>query len=101
MDRVVTFYGYLRGTNMKESNSVHIPGVGDLRIKSIKKLQDPCPLPTVESERRRKLADKAKLVHAPMSDLGGISYDKDAVYVNVPGNFTRGEEGMLLIILNF
>jgi ribosome biogenesis protein BMS1 len=94
MDRTVTLYGYLHGTNLKESMAVHIPGVDDFRIKSVKKLQDPCPLPTIESERRRKLSDKARLVHAPMSDLGGISYDKDAVYVNVPGNFTRGEDGM-------
>jgi ribosome biogenesis protein BMS1 len=93
MDRTVTFYGYLRGTNLKEATNVHIPGVGDVRIKSIKKLKDPCPLPTVDSERRRKLSEKARLIHAPMSDVGGVMYDKDAVYINVPGNFNRDDNG--------
>ncbi len=32
----------------------------------------------------KKDGEKAKLIHAPMSDVGGIMYDKDAVYVNVP-----------------
>ena len=78
---------------MREGSSVHIPGVGDLKVKSIRKLQDPCPLPTVDSERRRKLSEKARLIHAPMSDVGGVSYDKDAVYINVPGSFSRGVDG--------
>lgn len=70
---------------------MHIPGVGDLGINSITLLGDPCPFPTIESEKRRKLSEKKKLfVHAPMSDVGGVMYDKDAVWVNVPGSFTRG-----------
>jgi ribosome biogenesis protein BMS1 len=91
-DRTVTLYGYLRGTNLKNSMTIHIPGAGDLSIKSVSVLKDPCPLPTIESERRRKMTDKMKLIHAPMSDVGGIMYDKDAVYVNVPGSFTRQTE---------
>lgn len=101
-DRRITLYGYLRGTNMKESTKVHVPGAGDLDIKSITLLSDPCPLPTADSEKRRKLAEKQKLIHAPMSDVGGILYDKDAVYINVPGNFTRrtneGQDGEPLVI---
>lgn len=88
-DRTVTLYGYVRGTNLRPSTMVHVPGAGDLPIKSISLLSDPCPLPTLESERRRKLSEKHKLIHAPMSDVGGVMYDKDAVYINVPGNFTR------------
>ncbi|CAE6363390.1 unnamed protein product [Rhizoctonia solani] len=94
VDRTVTLYGYLRGTNLRESTKVHVPGVGDLAIKSVTRLADPCPLPTADSEKRRKLSEKQKLIHAPMSDVGGVMYDKDAVYINVPGNFTRkGEDG--------
>lgn len=94
-DRRVTLYGYLRGTNLRSNQRVHIPGVGDMNISSIEQLPDPCPLPTTESEKRRRLDDKHKLVHAPMSDVGGVMFDKDAVYINVPGNFTRkeGEDG--------
>ncbi|CAE6446122.1 unnamed protein product [Rhizoctonia solani] len=93
VDRTVTLYGYLRGTNLRETTKVHIPGAGDLSIKSITRLADPCPLPTSDSEKRRKLSEKQKLIHAPMSDVGGVMYDKDAVYINVPGNFTRKGEG--------
>ena len=60
-------------------------------MESVNVLGDPCPLPTAESEKRRKLSEKKKLlIHAPMSDVGGIMYDKDAVYVNVTGSFTKG-----------
>ncbi|EDR13155.1 uncharacterized protein LACBIDRAFT_245157 [Laccaria bicolor S238N-H82] len=90
-DRTVTVYGYVRGTNLRQSHKVHIPGVGDLDIQDITVLGDPCPLPNESSEKRRKLSEKKKLlIHAPMSDVGGVIYDKDAVWVNVPGSFTRG-----------
>ena len=90
-DRTVTVYGYIRGTNLRLGTKVHIPGVGDLDMDTITVLGDPCPLPTAESEKRRKLSEKKKLlIHAPMSDVGGVMYDKDAVWVNVPGSFTRG-----------
>ncbi|KAI9064640.1 DUF663-domain-containing protein [Trametes sanguinea] len=90
-DRTVTVYGYLRGTNYRLGTKVHVPGVGDLDVNSVQILGDPCPLPDAESEKRRKLSEKKKLlIHAPMSDVGGVMYDKDAVYINVPGNFTKG-----------
>lgn len=90
-DRTVTVYGYVRGTNLRTGTKVHIPGVGDLDIESITVLGDPCPFPDADSEKRRKLSEKKKLlVHAPMSDVGGVMYDKDAVWINVPGSFSRG-----------
>ncbi|GJJ14677.1 hypothetical protein Clacol_008943 [Clathrus columnatus] len=94
-DRTVILFGYLRGTNLKANMMVHVPGAGDLNIASVSALNDPCPLPTAESEKRRKLSDKMRLIHAPMSDVGGVMYDKDAVYINVPGSFTRrtGDDG--------
>jgi len=89
MDRTITVYGYLRGTHLRVRQAVHIPGVGDLTVASIERLADPCPLPTQESEKRRRLSDKQKLIHAPMSDVGGVMFDKDAVYINVPGHFSK------------
>ncbi|KAK0503954.1 GTP binding protein [Armillaria luteobubalina] len=95
-DRTVTVYGYVRGTNLRVGTKVHIPGVGDLDMKSVSILGDPCPMPDADSEKRRKLSEKKKLlVHAPMSDVGGVMYDKDAVYINVPGSFTRGNADVL------
>lgn len=94
MDRKVITYGYLRGTNMKSFNQrIHIPGIGDLTISKVEKLNDPAPLATKDSEKRRKLNDKHKLIHAPMSDVGGVMFDKDAVYINVPGSFSRDKDG--------
>ncbi|KAF8943092.1 Glycoside hydrolase 2 (Mannanase, beta-galactosidase) [Haplosporangium gracile] len=85
-DRTVTLYGYLRGTNMKSGMRVHIPGVGDHYMDDVSILPDPCPLP---DKVRKRLDEKQKLIYAPMSDVGGIMYDKDAVYINVPGSFTK------------
>lgn len=90
MDRTITLYGYLRGPNLPARNAkIHIPGAGDLEVREVERLADPCPLPTLESERRRRMGEKAKLIHAPMSDVGGVMYDKDAVYVNVLGSFSK------------
>ena len=45
-------------------------------------LPDPCPLPG--SKKRRGLGDKDRLLYAPMADVGGLLYDKDAVYIDIP-----------------
>lgn len=91
-DRTIALYGYLRGTNFPAQGSrVHIPGVGDLSVSSTEALPDPCPTPFAEQalskatgkSRRRKLDDKQKLIFAPMSDVGGVLVDKDAVYIDV------------------
>lgn len=92
MDRTITLYGYLRGTNLRADTKVHIAGVGDYDIDTVEKLNDPCPLPNAESEKRRKLSDKAKTIHAPMSDVGGVMFDKDAVYINVPGHYSKAQQ---------
>ncbi|RGB26964.1 hypothetical protein C1646_746590 [Rhizophagus diaphanus] len=95
-DRTITLYGYLRGTNMKTNMKVHIPGAGDQTLSDISILPDPCPLP---NKVRRSLSEKHKVIYAPMSNVGGIMYDKDAVYIDVPGSFIKksdqinGEEG--------
>ncbi len=85
-DRTMTFYGYLRGTNMKQGTRVHIPGLGDNSASTITILPDPCPIP---DKTRKLLSEKSKLIYAPQSDVSGILYDKDAVYINVPGVFTK------------
>ncbi|KAJ3120346.1 Glycoside hydrolase 2 (Mannanase, beta-galactosidase) [Nowakowskiella sp. JEL0407] len=86
-DRTVALYGYLRGTNLKENTKIHIAGAGDFNLNQLSFLPDPCPLPTRVG--RKSLSEKHKLLYAPMSDVSGILYDKDAVYITVPGNFTK------------
>ncbi|KAJ3215795.1 Glycoside hydrolase 2 (Mannanase, beta-galactosidase) [Clydaea vesicula] len=89
-DRTVTLYGYTRGTNLKEGSKVHIAGVGDSIVADISILPDPCPM---AQKVRRSLNEKQKLIYAPMSDVAGILYDKDAVYVNVRSNFNKPQGG--------
>ena len=45
-------------------------------------MPDPCPLPSMV--KKRGLNEKERLIYAPMSDVGGLLYDKDAVYIDVP-----------------
>ncbi|AMD21384.1 HER105Wp [Eremothecium sinecaudum] len=110
IDRKVAIYGYLHGTALPSSPGfrVHIAGVGDYSIGSVEKLPDPCPTPHFQQKleeyererakeegttstatggrRRKRLDDNQKLIYAPMSDVGGVLIDKDAVYVDIGGN---------------
>jgi ribosome biogenesis protein BMS1 len=91
-DRTVALYGYLRGTNFPaEGSRVHVPGIGDLSVAQIEALPDPCPTPYMDQmlqnatgkKGRRRLGEKQKVLFAPMSDVGGVLVDKDAVYIDV------------------
>ena len=108
-DRTVALYGYLRGSNFPaEQARVHVPGVGDLTVAEIEVLPDPCPTPfmdqvaaqTSSKSARRKLGEKQKLLFAPMSDVGGVLVDKDAVYIDVKTStfdkeaYPEGERGL-------
>lgn len=91
--RKITLYGYLHGTNLpKHDASVHIPGVGDFVTSDVSSLEDPCPPPDADKVRRRRLSEKQKLIYGPMADIGGILFDKDRVYIEVPtSNFSKDE----------
>lgn len=65
-------------------------GVGDMRIKEVALLPDPCPLP--DKEKKRSLDEREKLLYAPFSGVGGIVYDKDAVYIEYRGNTAPRQE---------
>lgn len=91
-DRTVALYGYIRGTNFPaEGARVHVPGIGDMSVSIIEALPDPCPTPYMDQavakatgkSGRRRLGEKQKLLFAPMSDVGGVLVDKDAVYIDV------------------
>lgn len=51
-------------------------------MSEISFLPDPCPLP--EELKKRALNEKERLLYAPMSGVGGVVYDKDAVYIDMP-----------------
>lgn len=47
-------------------------------------LPDPCPMP--DKEKKKTLHVKERLIYAPMSGVGGVIYDKDAVYIDLGGS---------------
>ncbi|KAI6066549.1 Ribosome biogenesis protein BMS1-like protein [Aix galericulata] len=59
-------------------------GVGDFTVSDVSFLPDPCALP--EQQKKRSLSEKEKLIYAPLSGVGGIVYDKDAVYIDLGGS---------------
>lgn len=91
-DRTVAVYGYLRGANLRTTAAspslVHIAGVADWPIASCVQLPDPCPLP--DTIKKRRLDEKEQMLYAPMSDVGDLLFDKDALYINLDQvHFTR------------
>jgi len=70
---------------------VHVAGVGDYGLAGITSLADPCPLPS--AAKKKGLRDKEKLFYAPMSGVGDLLYDKDAVYININDHFVQFSNG--------
>ena len=93
-DRNISVYGYIHGTLMKNNINVHIPGCGDFAIKEMQFISDPCPTPDKE-KKVRSLSQKDRIIYAPMSGVGGIVYDKDAVYIDVAQNQPQTEESVV------
>lgn len=55
----------------------YVVGCGDFPCSDVTLLPDPCPLP--ETEKKRSLDMREKLIYAPLSGLGGVVYDKVGV----------------------
>ena len=101
-DRHIAIFGYLRGVPLRppgpnNSVRVHIPGSGvdAFEVSRMLELIDPCPLPTSDSEKRRKMGDSNKVAYAPMSGGSGqgVSWDGERVWINTSGTFSKREEG--------
>ncbi|KAM0165829.1 hypothetical protein ACHAQE_002163 [Botrytis cinerea] len=89
-DRTVVLSGYLRGTNFAaQGQRVHIPGLGDYSVSAMESLPDPCPTPFMDAAiakasgktGRRRLDEKEKKLHAPMSDKSGLKIDGDTIWI--------------------
>lgn len=65
-------------------------GCGDFSISDLTFLPDPCPLP--EQEKKRSLDQRERLIYAPMAGVGGIVYDKDAVYIELGGSHSHNKK---------
>lgn len=64
-----------------------ISGVGDMKISELSYLPDPCPMPS--REKKRHLLERERQIYAPFSGVGGIVYDKDAVYIELKGSHSH------------
>lgn len=94
-NRRVCLFGYSRGANFKAENEVHIPGCGDFTLNNISFIPDPCPLPNKDKgeKKRKSLNEKDKCIYAPMSGVGGIVFDKDAIYIDLGGSHSNDQQG--------
>ncbi|CAI5713520.1 unnamed protein product [Hyaloperonospora brassicae] len=98
-DRRVTLYGYLRGTHLKPGMKMHIAGAGDFYMDSVTAMPDPCTMPSSKKSadgtvKKKHLTQKDTLLYAPMSDVGSIMFDKDAMYINLSQlNYTNPDTG--------
>ncbi|XP_072932447.1 ribosome biogenesis protein BMS1 homolog [Epargyreus clarus] len=90
VNRDVVLYGYVRGVPLMKESMVHIAGVGDMKISELSYLPDPCPLPS--NEKKRHLMERERQIYAPFSGVGGIVYDKDAVYIELKGSHSHKQE---------
>lgn len=61
-----------------------------MKISELSYLPDPCPLPS--SEKKRHLMERERQIYAPFSGVGGIVYDKDAVYIELKGSHSHKQE---------
>lgn len=99
VDRHCCFYGYVRGTFFREGMPIHIPGCGDFTIDDMTSLPDPLP-PTERKKERRSLNEKSRGIYGPMSDLGDLFYDKDAVYLTVDKDKERERDRLSSLLQN-
>ncbi|CCU75330.1 Putative ribosome biogenesis protein/Also GTP-binding protein [Blumeria hordei DH14] len=102
-DRTVVLSGYLRGTNFAaQGQRVHIPGLGDYSVSSIEALPDPCPTPYMDQAiakasgktGRRRLDEKEKKLHAPMSSKSGLKIDGDTIWITREKGFNFDTEAL-------
>uniref|UniRef100_A0A6B2KX28 Bms1-type G domain-containing protein n=1 Tax=Arcella intermedia TaxID=1963864 RepID=A0A6B2KX28_9EUKA len=87
-DRTIAVFGYVHGTHLKKQAKIHLPGCGDFSMKDVSTLLDPCPFPPERGQRQR-LREKDKLLYAPMSNVGELFFDRDAVYIDMDPNHVR------------
>lgn len=111
-NRRVAAYGYIRGTPLRVGQNgwrVHVAGVGDLSAVNVEVLPDPCPAPDMgdaegdgsggdKQKRRRKIGERERLIYAPMApEVDGISYDRDAIYINLDKDSVRFSDKSALV----
>ena len=92
----VSFFGYVRGTYLDKQQRIHVNGLGDYEIKSIQRVDDPCPIEikkTVKQRqtemaagksKKRTLTDKERVLYAPFCNIGAMNFEKSTGYITIP-----------------
>lgn len=101
----VSFFGYIRGTYLDKHQRIHVNGLGDYEIKSIQRVDDPCPielkktvkqkqaehaqndLATAAKKKKRNLKDKEKIIYAPFSNIGAVNFENSTGYITIPDKY--------------
>lgn len=101
-EKDVTLFGYVRGTHLKLSSKVHLLGVGDFPIHNMTILPDPCPVKgskdgALENGDKKAILNRKKqketLLYAPMANVGRVSMDKDALYIELKNvHYTKKDQ---------
>ena len=102
-NNTVSFYGYVRGTYLDKHQRIHVNGLGDYEIKSIQRIEDPCPIElkkTVKQKqeelkqdqsagkkRKRNLKDREKVLYAPFSNIGAMNYENTTGFITIPDKY--------------
>lgn len=109
----VSVFGYVRGTYLDKHQRIHVNGLGDYDIKSIQKMDDPCPVELkktvkqkqaeheaekqglVKPSKKRSLKDRDRVLYAPYTNIGAMNFEKTTGYINIPDQnvvYTRIDE---------
>ena len=97
----VSFFGYVRGTYLDKHQRIHVNGLGDYEIKSIQKVEDPCPIELKKTVKQRQeelatgnkkkggrtLKDKEKVLYAPFCNIGAMNFEKTTGYITIPDQY--------------
>ena len=75
-------------------------GLGDYEIKSIQKVEDPCPIELKKTVRQkqeeltngkkkgsRTLKDKERVLYAPFCNIGSMNFEKTTGYITIPDQY--------------
>ncbi|VDN15024.1 unnamed protein product, partial [Dibothriocephalus latus] len=104
-DRTLSLYGWVRGAPLGALCSkpvVHVAGLGDYQVMECSQQPDPCPTPNqiIQSSAsmeehagkklKRRLTEGERRVYAPMSNIGGVLFDRDATYIDLGGSHHLG-----------
>lgn len=75
---------------------MHLIGAGDYNMTELSVMPDPCPLPN-KDKKSNSLSKKESLLFAPLSNVGNVAFDKDAVYIDIgKANYTKKENLALI-----